>query len=287
MKQNKKIFQVTYNNFDISTFNKDILIIVPAVFVNYKDICKNYFLSLRRIKLNKQVLFCTNDSKLVDFFNNEKIPYAFFQLNTSNYKTRLEWLEVERFLKTYMLRYIINNIKCDFISSDADIYLHKNPLPYLKKLMEDEKLDLITISDKRYKNIINFKLQKSNNFTDQDKYGTLNAAFCLWKNNKVFKNSFDKVLKILDKYPKLTEAGATQTIFNEHLLKLVKANKVRIKELHPHLFVNGFTLKNTDKKYLKNRYLTHFNFESRDLYNIDNEIKDKIKTLKDNKLWII
>jgi len=287
MKRSKKTSLVTYHNFDIKNFSNDILIIVPAVFYNFKDICKNYFLSLKKFNLDKIVLFCSNDIKLIEFFKEENISCCYIIVTSPKYKTRLEWLEVERFLKAYMLYFIMKNIKCNFISSDADIYFHKNPLPYLRRTMKKHNLDILTITDKRYINAVHYKLHKNIIPTDQDKYGTLNGAFCLWKNRNLFKIAFKNVLKTLDNYPKLTEAGAAQTIFNEYLKKLIKAKKVKIKELHSHLFVNGFTLHYADKKYLTKKYLTHFNFVSRDPENIEVEIQNKIKLLKQHNMWII
>lgn len=281
-----KLKNVKFSNFNLNEFNENVIIIVPALFYNFRFIAKNYFESAINVKINNKLLFCTNQKEMYNFLAKEKMPVCFFKkLKTCNYSNRLEWLEVERYLKTNMVLSIIKNIKCDFITSDADIFFHKNPIPYILK--NKKNFDYITISDKRYTNIIHFKLHHSAFITDQEKFGSLNAAFCFWKNNETTKNAFQYASSILNKYPKNNEAGAAQTIFNDLLLKYKKSHNIKIKELHPFLFVNGFTLINSNEKNYNKRYLTHFNFVSRDLEDINKEIAGKIKLLKDNNLWII
>jgi len=208
----------TYKNFNI-TYKKNILIAVLSVFYNYKEICKNYFLNLKKLKLHKNVIFCTNDIKLKEYFEGENIPFCFFNLKTPEFKTRLQWLEVERYLKTYMLLQLMKKFKSNIISSDADIFIHKNPLPYLANLMKKESFNLIAISDKRYKNNIHFKLHKNIIPTDQEKYGSLNGAFCFWKNRNLLKKTLKNTLSKINNYPKFIEEGAAKTIFNEKILK--------------------------------------------------------------------
>jgi hypothetical protein len=282
------IIQTTYNQFDIKNYNNDCLIIVAPVFYNYRQICLNYFLNLKSLKLDNIVIFCTADRKLFLYFKENNVPAVFFDIENNNFKTRFDWLEVERLLKPVMTLHIIEQIKCDFITSDADLYVFKSPIEYMKKIVYEKDLYSVCISDERYVNLvqkkINFSKNKSLPKTDQEKYGIINAAFGYWKNSAFIAKKFREYIDMIDRFPIKTEAGSAQTILNH----IIKKDKLKITTLHPHLFVNGFTLLNNNTIDYKNKsYIIHFNFVSRDPESINNEVSNKIKLIKQHNLWLL
>lgn len=282
------IIQTTFHKFDIKNYNKDCLIIVAPVFYNYRQICLNYFLNLKTLKLDNVVLFCTADKKLFLYFKEHNVPVAFFDIENNGFKTRYDWLEVERLLKPVMTLHIIEQIKCDFITSDADLFVLKSPIEYMKKIVYDKDLHSVCISDERYVNLvqkkINFAKIRSLPKTDQEKYGIINAAFGYWKNSAFIKKKFYEYINTIESYPKKTEVGSAQTILNQ----IIKKDNLKITTLHPHLFVNGFTLLNNNAIDFKNKsYIIHFNFVSRDPESVDNEITNKIKLIQQHNLWLL
>lgn len=280
--------QTTYNQFDIDNYKNNSLIIVAPLFYNYRQICLNYFLNLKTLNLQNNVLFCTTDKKLFLYFKENSVPSVFFNIETSTFKDRFDWLEVERLLKPLITLTIAKKIKCDFITSDADLFILKSPIEYMKNIVYRNKLHAVCISDERYISLIHKKINfgKSNSqpLTDQEKYGVVNAAFGYWKNTTFTRKKFKDYIKMIESFPTKTEAGAAQTILNE----IIKKDKLHIKTLHPHLFVNGFTLLNNESVDFKNKsYIIHFNFVSRDPESVENEINEKIELMRKYNLWLL
>lgn len=275
-------------NIFITTISKDFL-----------DMTCNWFLSVKNIKENS--LVCALDEESYKELNLLNIPSVCLNVSIPKNLFYYDWEEYHKKYALVLHLYLYKHFKgLNAISSDVDVFFIKNPIKKLEK--ENKGYDFTTMSDKRFDPFLSKRqpdiLKKINkdgdkilNFglTPQKKYGIINGGFSYFDTTKtsnlnLIADSAEKLInEELDAYPKGTEEGTLQNIYN----KIIKEKNFNVKILNAFEFVNGSIIQvpYLKEKVINNAFLFHYNFISPDTsLNMKNK---KIKLMKENGHWFL
>jgi hypothetical protein len=302
------------NHFDIENIikHKDFLndfiknktyLYITTITEEYVDMTYNWFLSLKKINQDHLVLVGAIGENCYFQLKKLNINSVLIDKEINDNKTKSDWVENEKRIKTILPLYIGKKYRINFFHSDVDIFFNKNPFDYIKNFLDDD-IDIFLMRDKRFdlfipERKINVqtlisKDKKSIDYcppTAQQLYGDEDAGFSFFniKDNNIekFLNCFEifNDETFYDNKPKGIEAVNIQSITN----KRFKQYNLNIKKLNCFDFVNGsiWKIPYLNEK-IKNTFcMVHYNFcEPYDLAPIPLKNK-KIKWMKENNHWLV
>jgi hypothetical protein len=268
----------------------------------YVDMTHNWVLSLKRINQDHLILVGAIGEKCHQKLLKLNINSILLDKKINNNKTKLDWIENEKKIKTILPIYIGEYYKIKFFHSDVDVFFNKNPYDYIKNFLNDN-IDIFLMNDKRFDPFLPERKINIQSLISTDKlsidycpptaqqlYGEEDAGFSFFNiNNENIKNflncfnvfndeSFYKD-KIID------ESKNLQSISN----KRMKQYNIKIKKLKCFDFVNGsiWKIPYLNEKIKNTCYLVHYNFlEPFNLDPITSKNK-KINWMKKNNHWLL
>jgi len=289
-----------YSYLDSFFENRDKAI-VTTVTKEFIDMTYNWFLSLKRINQEHLALVAALDKETYNEITSLKIPCVYLNVEIDSNENYGDWVENEKYYKTFLPITIYDKYKKDIILSDTDIFFIKDPLEKLEKQIEN--YDFVVMSDRRFdpfltkreKDIIktiNYDKTEVLNFgqTAQSKYGIMNGGFSYFKSNlpnssKVVESVriFFKDSKELESYAKRNEEGTLQNICNKRFHQY----NINVNVLNCFEFVNGSIIQvpYLKNKIIDNAFIFHYNFVHPNTPL--NMKKDKIKLMRENNHWLL
>jgi hypothetical protein len=297
----KKI--IKYDEFLVDFLKDKKYVYITTITESYIDMTYNWILSLKKIKQDHLVLIGAVGKNCYKKLKKININCVLIDKKIKSNKTKFDWIENEKKIKTILPLYIAKKFKIKFFHSDVDVFFNKNPFNYIKKFLNDD-IDIFLMNDKRFdpflpERKINVQsLISTDKFrvdycppTAQQLYGEEDAGFSFFnikQNNlkkildcfKVFNNKNFYKNKI-----KGEESVNLQTLTNERIKKF----NLKIKKLKCFDFVNGsiWKIPYLNAK-IKNTYcIVHYNFlEPFDLDPITSK-ELKINWMKQNNHWLL
>ena len=222
------------------------MLVVTYANYGYRHFVQNFITRMKQLNLSWNFHLVCIDEESFQFFKDETSS-ELFNLNLS--KNFHEWDEKDyrliAFSKMDVLLHVLekNPDQQYILYLDTDIWINKDPLPYLKDIIQQNpEVDLIMQNDDPDRN----KINECSNFC---------TGFMILKNNQVVKEMLCYRKHFLEVFghKNFTDISGDQWYINHYMAKY---RGVKIKLLERHLFPNGVFVNFIPSEYL----ILHYNY---------------------------